>query len=1158
MDTTQTEILFVENNVTDHQTLRAATQRAVITGTTGDDVLNGTTGDDSISGLEGNDTLDGGDGNDTLDGGDGGDELHGNAGNDSLVGNAGNDYLDGGAGNDTLDGGADGGVAEYSNATSPVTVNLESGTATGAGIGTDTLINISSINSSNYADTLTGNASDNVLYGNNGNDKIMGGEGNDNLVGGVGNDTLDGGAGNDGISYWDATGPVSASLILGMATGVGIGIDTLIGIENVTGSPHSDILTGDANNNYLEGGHGNDTLIGGAGSDNFLAIYGSDDTSVDTITDFIVGNGGDRITIPTWVFTNYTGSNPFASKYARLVQSGADTLLELDMDGPSGTAAFHTTLVLSNMVSSSLAASNFNENYDPNAVVGTTGADSLTGTAGEDFMDGAEGNDTLIGLAGSDVLHGGEGDDSLDGGDGSDQLRGNAGNDSLMGGAGWDYLHGGAGNDTLDGGADGGIAEYYYDATGPVTVNLSLGTASGTGVGSDILLSITSASGSNYDDTLTGDANGNGLTGYGGNDSISAGAGSDNLVGGQGNDTLDGGADSDTIAYWDATSAITVNLGSGTATGGAGDDTLISIENVSGSSFGDTLIGDANNNQISGNLGNDTLTGGAGSDTFRILAGTSDSSADTITDFSTGSTGDILEIPTGYFANFPSGSNPFSNGYARLSQSGTNTLLDLDPDGPTGSLAFHTAAILQNVDKNNLVAANLSGFDPVAGSSTPTLALSPVVNLIAEGNTGSQSLNFTVNLSAAAASTVTVNYATADGTATAGSDYTVTNGTLSFAAGEISKTIAVPVLGDTTIESSETFTLTLSSPSGAALGSAISATATIVNDDQSATVSYTVPGTRGDDFLLPSGGNKYFGGGGSDTYIVSPHTLSGAITAKITDTEGSNVLQLVDGLTIASSLFYSDAVQLTLSNEAIVQVLGAVAFTYLVGANTPAGDTASSQTYAQFAATLGASVPTGSTPVSGTSNFVVPSVTTPASTPTPATTSTSATVPGTPGNDFLLPSGSGTYFGGGGSDTYIISPYALSGAVTAKIIDTEGSNVLQLVDGLTIASSSFYSNAVQLTLSNGAIVQVLGAAAFAYQVGANAPAGDTASSQTYAQFAATLGASVPTGSTPVSGTTNFVVPTGASAAIAMADADSSGVGIGVALTGVGNTWEFVL
>ena len=85
-------------------------------------------------------------------------------------------------------------------------------------------------------------------------------------------------------------------------------------------------------------------------------------------------------------------------------------------------------------------------------------------------------------------------------------------------------------------------------------------------------------------------------------------------------------------------------------------------------------------------------------------------------------------------------------------------------------------------------------------------------------------------------------------------------------------------------------------------------------------------------------------------------------------------------------------------------------------------------------------------------------------------------------------------------------------------------NVIQLNDGLTIAFSTFYNNAVQLTLSTGANVRVLGASGFIYQVGANILTGDTASGLTYAQFANTLGTAVPTGSTPVSGTSNFRQP----------------------------------
>ena len=94
-------------------------------------------------------------------------------------------------------------------------------------------------------------------------------------------------------------------------------------------------------------------------------------------------------------------------------------------------------------------------------------------------------------------------------------------------------------------------------------------------------------------------------------------------------------------------------------------------------------------------------------------------------------------------------------------------------------------------------------------------------------------VDFTVTLSRAAAEAVTVDYATSDSTATAGTDYTSTSGTLTFAAGETEKTVSVPVIDDSHDESDETFTVTLSNASGGdAYLEDATATGTIADDDE--------------------------------------------------------------------------------------------------------------------------------------------------------------------------------------------------------------------------------------------------------------------------------------------------------------------------------------
>ena len=101
---------------------------------------------------------------------------------------------------------------------------------------------------------------------------------------------------------------------------------------------------------------------------------------------------------------------------------------------------------------------------------------------------------------------------------------------------------------------------------------------------------------------------------------------------------------------------------------------------------------------------------------------------------------------------------------------------------------------------------------------------------VVEGNAGLRTFRFAATLSAASTSTVSVQYATAPSTATSGSDFIAASGTLTFAPGVTSKFVPVAVRGDTTFETNETFTLTLSSPVGATIARA-TATGTVVNDD---------------------------------------------------------------------------------------------------------------------------------------------------------------------------------------------------------------------------------------------------------------------------------------------------------------------------------------
>lgn len=150
--------------------------------------------------------------------------------------------------------------------------------------------------------------------------------------------------------------------------------------------------------------------------------------------------------------------------------------------------------------------------------------------------------------------------------------------------------------------------------------------------------------GTEGDDLLVGGADADTLVGLGGNDTLQGGEGDDLLIGGAGYDTLDGGAGSDTVSYEDAQPVgmfefLMVNLLGQYASvigpfGGGLLDSLVSIENVIGSSGADWLVGTAGDNHLSGGAGNDNIEGRGGADV--LDGGDGDDAINTVTASSTG------------------------------------------------------------------------------------------------------------------------------------------------------------------------------------------------------------------------------------------------------------------------------------------------------------------------------------------------------------------------------------------------------------------------------------------------------------------------------------------------------------------------------------------
>jgi Ca2+-binding RTX toxin-like protein len=312
-----------------------------------------------------------------------------------------------------------------------------------------------------------------------------------------------------------------------------------------------------------------------------------------------------------------------------------------------------------------------------------SGIEDVTGGAGNDMLTGDSVVNTLTGGAGNDTLDGGAGNDSLVGGTGDDTYIAEVGDViTEAANAGIDTVRTQANAFTLGNNVDNlvFIGAGNFSGTGNALNNVITGNG-----GSDTLLGLAGA------DTLNGEGSDDSLNGGAGNDTLNGGAGNDTFayVMGDGADAVDGGADSDTLnitaagaandaldvvlvggaltsvegglvsgvefvtanlnggtdtlSYVGTTEAVSVDLSAGSASGFA---SIVNIENATGGSGNDTLIGSSlvSNNlnggdgadTLDGGTDNDTLVGGAGDDTYVANNG------DTLTEAAGGGTDLVL------------------------------------------------------------------------------------------------------------------------------------------------------------------------------------------------------------------------------------------------------------------------------------------------------------------------------------------------------------------------------------------------------------------------------------------------------------------------------------------------------------------------------------
>jgi Ca2+-binding RTX toxin-like protein len=561
-------------------------------GNAGNNVITGGIGDDTLFGAAGADTLIGGAGTDTVTydrtsislnlktgvhSGDAEGDIF--SGIEKYVGSYADDTFVSGANADILDGSTGFDTIDYSTSSAAITIDFNARTASGGDAAGDILVNFERVIGSDYADTFTTS----------GSQTIAGGRGNDiYILSGSATvvETADGGT--DEVRTGNATFSIA-----GYAN-----------VENLTYTGGSAFTgTGNAGNNVITGGRGNDTLIGGAGADTLVGGAGTDvasyGNSAAAITFDINGNASTGDAAGD-LYSNIEVVR--GTEYNDIFVAGPQNL---NFDGGAGidTISFanRTSGMIFNTAAGTMASAPVDGGY---AVAADGGSAAATGGAFsnvEAFVFTAYG----------------------------DRITGSDANETFTGGAGADTIDGGRGFDIIS----------YADSSAAVTIDLAKNSFSGGSAAGDTVSNIEGVTGSNYADTLTGDAQGNRIDGGAGDDKIYDGAGSDTLYGGDGADWIEGSAindDAKDVAYGGNGDDHIDLVSSGVSEihGNDGDDWIRSAHSAESKSYGDVgndminvMAGEGyggDGNDALWTYGQDTkLYGGEGNDSLMLGSGSS-------------------------------------------------------------------------------------------------------------------------------------------------------------------------------------------------------------------------------------------------------------------------------------------------------------------------------------------------------------------------------------------------------------------------------------------------------------------------------------------------------------------------------------------------------